>query len=202
MRAPANLTTEAALLRREYDKARQSDGLVQWAERAQALLGRLSGATSEGLDIFDLGRSHPVVEFLPAWTEIDADTYAEPGMRARVLHAAKEDDDLFILTVDYGPFETHNRAFESHDWCGPNGRLVTAREAGFYQVVEKLYLPSPDVSKLMTPVAVAAPQLVSQWEAEGSDLAYVEWLEQRLLKAEGADPSGDLKPIKGDQDDE
>jgi hypothetical protein len=75
----------------------------------------------------------------------DHEVYTEPHMKATVVSVAKQDEDLFKITVNYSLFEEHNKTFESSNYYDKNGTpRLTAREAGFYNVCETIYFDSPD----------------------------------------------------------
>jgi len=80
---------------------------------------------------------------------VNSETYAEPMMKARVksvqynIYNDKEitlTDGVHKITVNYAEFDEYNKQFEQSNYYGKAGcPCLTAREAGYYNVVEDIY---------------------------------------------------------------
>lgn len=125
----------------------------------------------------------PVVTFLRGVE--DFETYAEEGMRARVV-AACPHDDLVQITFAFDEFEAHNRPYEQANYFakggGPN---ITAREAGCYHPQEDLYFEPSEPTRMLRLDSDAALELYAEYKtARGADKAaatYTQWLEEQVL---------------------
>lgn len=118
----------------------------------------------------------------------DAETYAEPGMRATVVSITPDVDNVLKLKVNYQKFETFNEAFESHNYWGvvskgqdPSAAEYTARETGWYKVEEQIYLMADDeVEDFMTIISFESFDLYDEWRSSNTDQTYVSWLESQV----------------------
>jgi hypothetical protein len=125
----------------------------------------------------------------------DLECYPENGMRARVLNVTEDkfhsDDDgqVWVVTVDYTDFDSHNRAFESSNYYDKNGNPgLTARQAGFYKETEDLYLPAPAFHApdemwesyfvVLDPMRI---RLAGKFKLQGNGRTYIQWLEDQVL---------------------
>lgn len=139
---------------------------------------------------------HPVVEFL---SEIEhQEGYAEKGMRGRLISAG-EDFGMVVLTVDVGEFADFNRSLESANHYDKDGvPRLTAREAGMYPESghERVYLASDQASgidesfdesfdEVFRVLDAEALALYQEYQRLGSELSYIAWLEQQVLKLRG-----------------
>jgi hypothetical protein len=130
----------------------------------------------------------PVVTFLPGVE--DFETYAEEGMRARVV-AARPHNDLVQVTFAFDEFEAHNRPYEKADYIakggGPN---ITAREAGYYLPQEDLYFEPSDPTDMLQFDSDSALELYAEFKtAQGANKAattYTQWLEEQVLALRAA----------------
>lgn len=119
----------------------------------------------------------------------DLENYAAVGMRARITGGRHMQDDTSVLEVDFEPFESHNRGFETTDFYGRGaleGKLVSAREAGCYRPQDTLYVPSSlPVSRLFHFLNPMASALWAEWQAQSAEpsaapMSYTQYLEQQV----------------------
>ncbi len=115
----------------------------------------------------------------------DKESYAEEGMRARLLSVEQERDGVVKIRFDFEEFEAHNRPLESRNYYDRSGvACLTAREAGYYKPQEDLYFDRDEqLYSLLTVEDAAAERVYAAYKAEESPLGYVAWLEQKLLAA-------------------
>lgn len=127
--------------------------------------------------------TQPVVTFQGSVGDLES--YAEAGMRARILSATNDGADCVKLMFDFEEFDGHNRAFESANYYDKNKvPCLTAREAGYYKPQEKLYFaPTDDIETYMVFEDSAALGLFDEFKAQGVSGTYVQWLESQLLAA-------------------
>jgi hypothetical protein len=117
----------------------------------------------------------------------DLESYAEPGMRARILGASVNRDDVLRLHVDFDEFDAHNASLESSNYYDKEGQArLTARQAGFYKPQDDLYFtPSDPCAWFMALVDEPALQIMDRWQRDGQGLRYTAFLEQEVLRLEG-----------------
>jgi len=127
---------------------------------------------------------HPTITFTKECLELEG--YEEPGMKARVLAAVEQPHDILKVTVDFTPFEVHNKTLETANFYGKDGKPnCTAREAGCYKGTEDFYVPLDEVSKETEYFTIDSDErsaLFAQFQAEGSPGTYVAWLEDKVRK--------------------
>lgn len=113
----------------------------------------------------------------------DLEGYPEPGMRATIVGAVVQHDDVMKLRVTYEKYDEFNKAFESHNYWGvlskgqdPASATYTARETGWYTVKDDLYVVADDdVSRVMT--IINRNELFEAWNNGPKEVSYVAWLE-------------------------
>ena len=123
----------------------------------------------------------------------DMEGYPELGMRATILNAVDQHDDVMKIRVSYEKYDEFNKQFEGHNYWGverngqdPASATYTARETGWYKVEEDLYvMADDDVSRTMT--LLSNSNLYDTWNNGNKELSYVLWLE--ALVTEHALPS-------------
>lgn len=131
----------------------------------------------------------------------DLEGFPQENMRARITSARRDMDDVIALEFDYGPYEDYNRPFESSKYYDKRGQAVlTAREAGKYQVKVTHYF-DPDSPFGFYFVKVHGNQLRNLElynEERRPHQTYVDWLEERLARAEAglASYGAALAPLK------
>ncbi len=135
-------------------------------------------------DLVELVRNgvRPVVVFSKSIE--DAETYPEPGMRARVtgVLSVDADEDLLKIAVDYGEFDSFNRPFESANYYDKQGNpTLTAREAGYYKPNDTLYLSLSEEIGCFRVVEDARTALYQTYLDGGGSGTYLEWLENQVL---------------------
>lgn len=145
----------------------------------------------EFLRVVEAG-GRPTVECGPAID--DAEGYLEAGMRARVVDATISHDHV-SLRLDAGPFDDHNRRFETANYFDAQDRCVlSARDAGHYPEggIVRVYLSPPgdgtglgdrDLASLFTIVEDGASPLYARFLATGEP-SYTACLEALLLRPE------------------
>lgn len=128
------------------------------------------------IDLASLAAAKAAIEFQESWKGLDIDFYAEPGMRARIVRAEALAAELLRVTFDFSEFEAHNRSYESADWYGRDGKLTTAREAGYYAPIDTACLPAR-IKDEIAPLSSVAAETMKRWQASGTKLPYIAWLE-------------------------
>ncbi|MBW3243548.1 hypothetical protein KUV57_12820 [Epibacterium sp. DP7N7-1] len=113
------------------------------------------------------------------------DSYAQPGMRARVSKMrACGLDGAIAVTLDFGEFETFNKPFETTSWEDQHLIVqLTAREAGAYAQVEDYFLAGvQQVRRAMSPLnEKVSSALQARFRESGRpEEDYIAWLEERL----------------------
>lgn len=112
----------------------------------------------------------------------ESESYAEPNMRARAIAMTKPDSDGTIkVTLDFEPFDAHNRTLESSNYYDrEHNPVLTARQAGLYQPNQNYWFLA-DENLPFNPIAENPA-----WEAyqkETRTVSYLEWLEAEYVKA-------------------
>ena len=128
---------------------------------------------------------HPVIEFKKGIEDLE--TYAEPGMRARVTGAVFESDQSVKLWIDYSEFDTFNQALEQANYYDKKGNpTLTARQAGFYTPLSTYHFEQQDnADSYFCVVEDASLKLYERYkqfakvprEDGGRAWSYVQWLE-------------------------
>jgi len=135
-------------------------------------------------DLVELLRhgSRPVVTFKDRIE--DSESYAEPGMRARVMSAKGPDSDSVLsIEFDFDAFDEHNRLFERANYYDKHGvPRLTAREAGQYKGRDSIYFELDQLlDGLMIVEAESQVALFEEFKAAGEG-TYVSWLEAQVLR--------------------
>lgn len=116
----------------------------------------------------------------------DKESYGEPNMRARIIHASGPDRDGVVrVEFDFGEFDEHNRSVESANYYDKSGApTLTAREAGFYKPVDHMYFEADEpLERHMTFVGADQQALFQKFKDSGATTSYVAWLESQVLAA-------------------
>jgi hypothetical protein len=130
-----------------------------------------------------------VVTFTPKIE--DMESYAESGMRARVVsidtqdtHSSDKHDHVYKIMFDFSEFDEFNRRFESSNYYDKNGSpTLTAREAGYYKEQDKIYFGSPEIwpfEDYFVLADAAQTELLERFKESG-EADYVSWLEAQVL---------------------
>lgn len=129
--------------------------------------------------------SKPVVTFAAGIG--DKESYAEAGMRARIVRASGPDrDGVLKIWFDFEEFAGHNKGFESANYYDKAGKpTLTAREAGFYKPTEEIYFDSSEELVSLMSLEQGGVELFEEYKAQGCEGTYVQWLERKLLEARG-----------------
>lgn len=132
----------------------------------------LAGLVTDGI--------HPVVEFRKGIEDIES--YAESGMRARVVGTTEILGKDIKLSFDFSEFDDFNKAFEQSNYYDKKGKpTLTAREAGFYKGVETYFFEAQDETDMYFEVVESwGLQLYERYKASGEACSYVQWLEARI----------------------
>lgn len=122
-----------------------------------------------------------VIEFKKEAAEWEL--YPEANMRAYMTHGRIDGpaDDVGCINFDYTKFDEFNRKYESSNYYdeSDNPRL-TAREAGYYNPVESIYVMLNDNPNRFMRL-VATSKYYEQYLANRiENQSYVEYLEKRL----------------------
>lgn len=123
---------------------------------------------------------------------LDMESYAEPGMRARIIDVKEINtfskdlrEHVYRITFDFSEYDTFNRFFETANYYGNNGVAnKTAREAGYYHHKDSIYFGSPELEpfdKYFTFADSNTKLLQKKFEESGED-SYVHWLEKQVLE--------------------
>lgn len=134
------------------------------------------------MDTFDhlIGR---VVQFNQGI--LDAEDYAEPGMRARIV-AITPKNGCYKFRFDFAAFDAYNRHLETANFYDKDGDpCLTARESGHYEDMSDYYLNAPETWPDWFCVIEdeAGPQqlLADYFRSRKNGQTYTMWLEQQLL---------------------
>lgn len=116
------------------------------------------------------------VEFGPRVEDLES--YPEPGMRAHILQAAQQPDDILKLEVTYSEYDTFNRTRETANYYDERGNpTMTARQAGEYRVEEEIFLPAEgDLSAYLTLLDDRSVRRMAAFRDSGHS-NYLAWLE-------------------------
>lgn len=120
----------------------------------------------------------------------EVEAYPEGGMRARIVSIFDEDTDsddpydhVYGIQFDYSEYDDFNRLLETANYYGKdNIPNKTAREAGYYEVLETIYFGSPELYPFEDYFRVASKhheKLHEQFRTSGEH-NYVEWLESQV----------------------
>ena len=125
----------------------------------------------------------------------DLESYCEAGMKAKIIgitivRAEKNESDLvYKVKLDYSQFDDYNKSFETSNYYDKSGvSCMTAREAGFYNVQDTLYLGSDNIWPWNTYFEVGhdsvSNRMFDRYSRRTSDteLSYLKWLETQLSK--------------------
>jgi hypothetical protein len=75
----------------------------------------------------------------------DLESYPDKGTRLTVYGMRDDKDDVLALQVSYHKYDDYNTAFEKANYFDKEGRpCLTARDAGFYNVKDTLYVMATD----------------------------------------------------------
>lgn len=141
----------------------------------------------------------PVVKFNKKI--VDLETFAEPGMLAKILYIVREDNSgdkyaVASVKVDFGVAKEHNLVLQDHNWYIGSGtnKKGTVFEAGLMKpddMTEELCLDMPDEHDLpLDLVAEEGSPLADYLKVKAVNPSmtdtYAEWLEEhyRRLTAE------------------
>jgi hypothetical protein len=132
-------------------------------------------------ELMELARSRPIAVECLALAE-DWEAYPERGMRMHVTGGTINHDDVGKLAVDFSTFEDFNRPFESANYNGPGGKLITAREYGDYKVQDLVYVdPTAEIGAYVKLLEAGATGLIAEFAALPAPRpTYVAWLESQL----------------------
>ncbi|MBI6882713.1 hypothetical protein [Pseudomonas putida] len=116
----------------------------------------------------------------------DLEGYAYCGMRAHLIDVALQADDVATIKVSYKAFDEYNKSFEKATYYDENRKpVLTAREAGYYELEDEYYVSSKD--DLTAYFSVLSDSVLGLWAefiASGQE-NYVSWLEDQLRAARG-----------------
>jgi hypothetical protein len=119
----------------------------------------------------------------------EGEGYAEAGMRARVLSVTEREEDLWVMKVDFAPFEDFNRQFESSNFYDMTGAAcLSARDKGLYTGEDEIFLPDPSGwMPTYFSLLESSPEreaLLAEYETREDPLkSYAAWLEDKIIAA-------------------
>ena len=116
------------------------------------------------------------------------ESYAQPGMRARVRKVRGCGlNGAISVTLDFTEFEPFNKPFEASAWLDQHLVVqLTAREAGAYVPIEDYFLMGVDQAReAMIPLDDrVSSALQARFQDSGRDAGeYIAWLEEQLAEA-------------------
>jgi hypothetical protein len=139
-------------------------------------------------DFFQLVASGatPIIEFAQGVDE--KESFAEKGMRARVLGASDDSPSKVIrLLLDFSEFEGMNFPLQSANYFDKKGNpCLTAQQAGFYRPQDDMHVDHDESMETLFKVADdSQTALFDEYcvAAAQTPMTYLTWLEQALLKA-------------------
>lgn len=110
------------------------------------------------------------------------ESYAEPGMKGRVVGATIGNHNIVVLKVDFESYAGHNKAFESSSYFDKQGNpTLNAREAGYYREIEDLHVMYDEGDPLFTIDSDECSALYARYKESGYSGTYVAWLEEQVL---------------------
>lgn len=126
------------------------------------------------------------VEFLEAIEEMEA--YPEKGMRAvikKVYPYQHDPEDVIIVEFSFKEYDDYNKNLESHNYYDKNRKpTLTARESGFYNPVDTVYLDKQDFlnMKYFKTLLSERSNLVMEYIESGTKESYTNWIENMVIK--------------------
>lgn len=116
----------------------------------------------------------------------DLEGYVDCGMRAHLIGVTLQADDTAVIKVSYKAFDDFNKAFEKATYYDKNQQpVLTAREAGYYELEEEYYVSSKDdMSSILDVLSASSAGFMAEFIASGEQ-NYVTWLEDQLATARG-----------------
>lgn len=115
------------------------------------------------------------------------ESYAEAHMRARIIRAREDGDDVLVLTLDFTEFDDFNKAFEQANYYDKSGNAtLTARQANLYKPHEDYYVhPDYPFSEFFEILSEQQSAFFARFTAEAKPgQPYISWLEEKLTVAE------------------
>lgn len=134
-----------------------------------------------GKQLFEMVKNggKPVVEFDKEAENFDYESF-DPGMRAR-LTSMWEDDECLGCEFDFTEYEEFNKNVEQPAWYGLNGEMVKWSESTYYPKNKrvKIYIGEDYYPGFKI---VDESVVFKEYKLSGSNLTYVQWLEEQYLK--------------------
>jgi hypothetical protein len=134
-----------------------------------------------------LASGRPIsVEFTLA--VVDLEDYSEPGMRANVVRFTRKQDGVLELSLDFAPFDEHNKTLEQSNYYDKDGvARLNAREAGQYKPQMSMYVMDHDAADKYFTLLEPDHVLVDEWRQAGTSQTYLAWMETQLAQARAVD---------------
>lgn len=146
-------------------------------------------------DLVSALRSGVAIDVELAGGIADQESYAETGMRGRLVRCHEYDEDVIVFSVDLKPYDRHNDTIASPYYYDASGvPCLTGKEAGYFPKdgIEEIYVGA-DAELEQWFILLCTEQITLYQEFLESDtVSYVGWLEKRLLVAlqrEGGRPA-------------
>lgn len=118
----------------------------------------------------------------------DKECYPEENMRARILKATRGPDGLVKVLFDFEPFRDYNIPLEKptyYDKSGSGEPCLTATQAGYYKPQDEIFFEEGElIADSMVLSTQEASALFARYQASGTKVPYVCWLEDQLSTME------------------
>lgn len=121
---------------------------------------------------------------------LNCESYAEPEMRARVLHIEANNagypdlnDHIYTITFDFGEFDEFNKQFENYNYYDHNGvAQLNARQAGYYKPQDRIYFSSPELYpfEMYFKIVDQKTNTLHEKFKQSGETNYVNWLENQV----------------------
>jgi hypothetical protein len=119
----------------------------------------------------------PVVRFAS-----DVENYEnfDPDMKARLVSMYK-DEECYCCVFDFTDFEEYNKSIEQPVWNGKHGEMLKWSESAYYPKDKrtKVYV---DFDFDPCFVIEQESQAFKDYRESGSELSYINWLEDQYLR--------------------
>lgn len=125
----------------------------------------------------------PIVQFSDNIADFDEES-VDPNMRCKIIKASKEHGNLIRFEIDLKGFEDYNKSVARANWFDENGEpRLTWFETDKY--------PKDGIDAIYIDIEADAPfilvknesiELFNQYLNSKSQLSYIEWLEETIIK--------------------
>lgn len=118
------------------------------------------------------------------------ESYADRGMRGRLVNVREEDEDVLSFGLDLAPYDAHNDSVAKTNYYDKDGKAVlNGKQAGYYPKdgIERIWTSADDnLSTMFVLLDERQARLYSEFLAEPPESrgTYVSWLERKLIAAD------------------